>query len=112
MVFRRLALLGISVALLGSACLLEDKRVGGESLDDDPPAPCGSYCDRAATCLGQDEVQCTRSCLDDVAEGRLCHDAVLSALSCLDMSDCYVDGAPAQECADEQQAWQADCEGP
>ncbi len=120
----KLALWSALVVLSSSACLLDDKQVGGEALDEAPPDPpdstdppepsdptdpCDRYCDRAATCLGEDEALCLQDCADLVLDDD-CRDALLSAWSCLDMSDCDVQGAPAEDCADLLQAQRSDCE--
>jgi len=95
---RTLALLCVLPLVVGAGCLLDDKQVGGEELEPDPPDPCESYCDRIAECLDEDGSLCEQECPEQGLDAS-CRDAQLSVLSCLQMSSCEGDTAAEQECA-------------
>ncbi|MBV1862503.1 MAG: hypothetical protein KUG77_29040 [Nannocystaceae bacterium] len=73
--------------LTAGGCVLADKEVGGDPVAEGSPDPCESYCDRAAVCLGEDEVLCLELCPQGAVDPA-CGAAQLLVLSCLDGSSC------------------------
>lgn len=96
---RTLALFCALLPLVGSGCLLPDKQVGGQELEQDPPDPCERYCDRVAVCLDEDELLCQEACPDEGLDAS-CRAAQLFVLSCLETSSCEEAESTEQECVD------------
>lgn len=107
MFFRTLALLCVLPLVVGSGCLLDDKQVGGDELEPDPPDPRERYCDRAAACLDEDESLCEQECPEQSVDPS-CRDALLSVQTCLEASACE-GGTAAQDCAAALEARAESC---
>lgn len=108
MLCRTSALLCALTLFAAGSCLLDEKQVGGEALEQPPPDPCELYCDRVAACLDEDETLCVEACPDGALDSS-CRAAQLSVLSCLDVSSCEEATEVERECSDALDARDESC---
>lgn len=89
----------ILIIALAGACPLDDKLVGGAEPDEEVPGPCAVYCERVSECLGEDEEQCVLECPENNLDAA-CRDAVISVLTCLEITSCDDLDLPSPPCDD------------
>lgn len=105
---RTSALLCALTLFVAGSCLLNNKQVGGEALEQPPPDPCEHYCARAAACLDEDETLCLQVCPDGALDSS-CRAAQLFVLSCLDVLSCEGATEVERECTDALEARDESC---